>query len=95
MGGSYVIAARVHAELGSHGNGGAKEEKDIEQIEGDRDDGMTGERLIERGQSEVDQRQQRESCYEHNVVDQRWIAREGHGNDIADEGRDNDHQEEL
>ena len=54
--GSYVIAARMHTKLGSHSNGCAEQEYDIEQVDDHRDYRMTSERFIEGNQQEVDQR---------------------------------------
>jgi hypothetical protein len=92
---TYVIAARVHMELGGHGDSGAKQEDDVEQVDDNGEDWVTRERLVEGDQDEVEQRQHGEGRYEHIVVDERGVACKGHGNDIADERHDDDHEQEL
>lgn len=46
--GTYAITAGVYTEFSGHGNGSTEEEDNVESVEGNRNDGMAGERFVKR-----------------------------------------------
>lgn len=92
---SYAIAAGMHAQLGGHGNGGAEQKDDVEEVEGDGDDSMDREGVMEGERNQVEEGGHGEGGYEHIVVDEGWVAGKGGGNDVADEGHDDEDEDEL
>lgn len=92
---SHVVAARMSAQLGGHGDSGAEQEDDIEQVDHDGEDGVAHEGVVKGNQDQVEERKHSKDGYEHVVVDQRRVAGEGHGNDVAGEGHDDEDEDEL
>jgi hypothetical protein len=85
----------VYTELGSRRDSPAKEEQRIEDVEHQRNGSMAHEGFIEGDCYQVEQRQHGEDSDEHVVVDDGGIAAEGVGDDVADEGHDEDGPYEL
>lgn len=83
-----MVAAAVSPELGSHGNGGTEEEKGIECVQRQRQDGMTGERIVEGDGYQVEKRKHREHGDEHVVIDERGVSFKSGRNDVAHQGHD-------
>lgn len=56
---------------------------------------MSHERVVEGDEYEVEERHHGKYRHEHVVVDERGVASKGHGDDVADEGHDNNGEDEL
>ena len=56
---------------------------------------MNGKTLTDRGGDEVEEREHRENCNEHAVVDDGWIAGFSIVDDVADQGHYEKRPEEL
>lgn len=82
-------------ELSRHGNCGAEEENDIEQVNDDWEYGMSHKRVVEGDKYEVEERDHGKCRHEHVVVDEGGVASKGHGDDIANEGHDDEGEDEL
>lgn len=74
-------------------NSGDEGEQGAENVEDQREDGVDGERLLDRYKSEVDKGEHAESGDEHVVVDDRGTA--GDGEHVADESHAEEDPEEL
>lgn len=85
----------MRTKLGGHGDGSAEEKEDIEGIEGDGDDGVAGEGLIEADAYQIEERQHGKGGHEDVVVDEGRVARESGGNHVADQGHDDEDAEKL
>lgn len=85
----------MDAQLGRHCDGAAEEEEGVEEIEDQRQKGRTKRATSERTQAQVEERQHRENCDKHVVVDDGRVAREGGLDDVADKRHDEESPEEL
>jgi hypothetical protein len=85
----------MRAQLGSGGNTGAEEEQGVQRVQRDHDDRVEGERLLQGGGYEVEEREHGEDAHEHVVVDDARVAGEGRRDDVADECHDEQRPEEL
>lgn len=90
-----VIAARVHAQLGSERDRAAEPEQRVQRIEHQGDDPAQLNGANEDGGDEVEQGEHGEDGAEHGVVDDGGVAASGVGDHVADEGEDEEGPEEL
>lgn len=89
-----LIVATVHTESGSHGDSTAEEEEGVEHVqnEGDR---SAGHDSSEGACDQEDERQHREDCDKHVVVDDGGVSGKGVCDDAADERQDEQSPEKL
>lgn len=82
--GTYRVAAAVHAQPARGRNSGAEPEECVHSIKGDHNDRVECEFLLEGRGNEVEQRQHREDCHKHVIVDYAWVAAEGRRDHVTD-----------
>lgn len=87
-GDTYTVAAAVGAKLGGKRNAASEEEKAVQGIQSDHDDGVDGERLLDGGGDKVEERQHREDGDKHLVVDDGWVAARCLSDHVTDQRHD-------
>lgn len=84
----------MYAHVCSQGDATNKEQKSVERVEykhGDRN----SEAFHDGGANQVEERQHGENGDEHDIVDDRRVAGDGIGDDIADQRHDQEGHQEL
>lgn len=84
----------MYAHICSQGDASNKKQKSIDRIEGQHGDGNS-KALHDGGANQVDERQHSEYRNEHDVVDDRWVAREGIMDNVAYQRQDEEGHQEL
>lgn len=92
---THRVAAGVYTQLGSHGNGAAEPEENIEDIHDQGQHGVDLERLLDGGGDEVQQGEHAKDGNEEGVVDDAGVVAVGVGDHVADQGHDEKGPEEL
>lgn len=92
---THVVSAAAHAQLGAHGHCAAEPEDGQEDVEGQRDDGVDSEGLLDGGGDQVDEADHGEDGAEHGVVDNGGGAAVLHVDHVADERHYEQSPEEL
>src|SRR5690348_16407929 len=92
---TYSVVAGVSTKLSGHGDSCAEEEDGIEQVENGGKDEMADPGVVPCGRDQVEEGQHAEDCNKHVVVDQGRIAGKGGGDDVANQGHDEESKEEL
>ena len=93
--GTYLVVARVTLELCGEGDRGAEEEDGVQGVQNDHDDWVAGPVDVEGCRDGIEQREHGEDRAEHRVVHCRWVAGEGIGDHVSDQGHDEERPEEL
>lgn len=92
---THRIVTRVDAEVSGHGNGAAKEEEGVKQIEDDHDERVEGKLLPDSREDKVGEREHREDRHKHGIVHYGGVAAKRVMNHVADERHDEESPEEL
>lgn len=93
--GAHGVAAAVHAEVAGCRDGGDEPEEGVQRVEGDHDDRVERELLLDGRGDEVQERRQRKDRHEHVEVDYAVVAGEGLRDHVADQRHDEDGPQEL
>lgn len=92
---AYFVAAVPGLELRGQSNTGGQKDEHIEQIAEHHKERVTGPVDVDRRWNEIQQREHGECRGEHGVVDHGWVAGEGLGDQVTDEGHDEQGEDEL
>lgn len=91
---TYIVTAAVYAELSSHCYGATEEEKSVEDVESEWDNGASQNSSNGTGYEEKE-REHGEDCDKHVVVNDGRIASVGIGDDVTDQRHDEKSPEKL
>lgn len=90
-----LIAAAVHTQLRRQRHGAAEPEQNVQDVEGERDEGQEAQGLPEGGGNEEDEREHGEDGNEHLVINHRRRAMDRFVDHVAHDGHDEEGPEEL
>lgn len=90
---AYLVAAAVDVQVGGSRNTSNEGEDGAEDVEGQREDRVDHERLLDGDETKVEKREHAEDGDEHVIVDDRRTA--GNGDHVTDEGHAEQDPEEL
>lgn len=92
---AYMVGAGMAGQLRSQRNSGAEEENAVQRVQDDHEDRVDSPVQIPRGRDQVKECEHRECRHEHGVVDRARVACKGPGDDVTDEGHDEESPQEL